>query len=98
MTGFTLGESRLAGTAGQHDINTDHDALLALEAVIPGDDDGPLPAGPRQAAAGLPAGANGELDGYRSPALRALPCRRAFWLPHRLARALCRRGRPHPAR
>jgi hypothetical protein len=66
MTEFTLDESRLAHVAGRHEIETDHDALLALEAVILGDGDSdPLLAGPCEIAVDLLADADGELDGYR---------------------------------
>jgi hypothetical protein len=63
---FTLDESRLALVAGRYEIGTDHDALLALEAVILGDGDGgPLLAGPCEIAVDLLADQDGELDGYR---------------------------------
>ena len=66
MTEFTLDESRLADAAGRYEIETDHDALLALEAVILGDGDGgPMLAGPCEVAIDLLADADGELDGYR---------------------------------
>ena len=66
MAGFTLDESRLAHVAGRYEIETDHDALIALESVILGDgDNGPLLAGPCEIAVDLLADADGELDGYR---------------------------------
>ena len=69
MTEFTLDESRLANVASRYEIETDHDALLALEAVILGDGGGvegdPLLDGPCEIGVDLLADADGELDGYR---------------------------------
>jgi hypothetical protein len=66
MTEFILDESRLADVAGRYEIENDHDALLALEAVIHGDSDGSLLLGcPCEVAIDLLANADGELDGYR---------------------------------
>src|SRR5262245_54181249 len=65
-TEFTLDEARLADLAARYEIETDHDALLALEAVILGDGDGgPLLDGPCEVHVDLLADADGELDGYR---------------------------------
>lgn len=64
---FTLDETRLAVVAAGLDIETDHDAVLALQAAILGDDDSaPLLAGPCEIAVDLLADDNGEIDGYRA--------------------------------
>jgi hypothetical protein len=63
MTEFTLDESGLAPVASPHEIKTDHDALVALDAVILGDGDSSPRPGPCEIAADLLADADGELDG-----------------------------------
>ena len=66
MTEFTLDDSRLADVASRYEIETDHDALLALETVILGDgDSGPLLDGGCEIGVDLLADAEGEIDGYR---------------------------------
>jgi hypothetical protein len=63
---FTLDESRVAGVAARYPIGTDHEALLALEAVIHGDRaGGPLLTGPCGLDVDLLTGADGDIDGYR---------------------------------
>jgi hypothetical protein len=66
VTEFTLDERRLPDVAARYPIETDHDALLALETVIRGDRaGGPLLKRPCGIAVDLLTNADGEIDGYR---------------------------------
>lgn len=90
--GFTLDESRLADLADQYEIETDHDALLALETAIQGDHNGgPLLTGPCEIAVELLANGDGEPDGYRL-LLRPDPDPAAPWLAGDVQLAADQRG------
>lgn len=65
MTQFTLDYSGLAALVVAYSVATDHDALLALEAALPGTSDHPLITGPCEMAVDLLADGDGEIDGYR---------------------------------
>lgn len=62
---FTLDESRLAELAGRYPVETDHDALLAIEAALPEINEDPLITGPCEIAIELLADNDGEIDGWR---------------------------------
>lgn len=62
---FTLDETGLASLAENYPVETGHDALLAIEAALPGTSDKPLITGPGALSAGLLADSSGGTDGYR---------------------------------
>lgn len=63
--GFWLDYSGLAQLAADYEVDEDRDALLAIEAALPGTGDHPLISGPCAMAVDLLADSDGEIDGYR---------------------------------
>jgi hypothetical protein len=62
---FELDYSGLASLVFEHCVANDHDAMLAIEAALPGVSDHPLISGPCAMAVDLLADGDGEIDGYR---------------------------------
>lgn len=62
---FELDYSGLASLVFEHCVASDQDALLAIEAALPGTGDHPLISGPCEIAVDLLADGDGEIDGYR---------------------------------
>jgi hypothetical protein len=62
---FTLDESRLPELAACHPVETDHDAMMALDAAIHPGEGEPLITGPCEMAVDSLANGDGEIDAWR---------------------------------
>jgi hypothetical protein len=74
---FTLDESRLANLAACYPVETDHDAMMAVDAAIHPSEGEPLITGPCEMAVDSLANGDGEIDAWR---VIICPGRDAPWL------------------